>query len=80
MFHTASDIIAGVRQIDLLDKKSILNVVEFIVLEGRGFAALNGVFRHQVFDCSELEVCLSAALFLRVSILIEMQCKSRHCL
>lgn len=62
MFHTASNI-AGVRQIDLLDRKSILNVVEVIILEGRGFAALNGVFRHQVFDCSELEVCLIAVLF-----------------
>lgn len=62
MFHTASNIIAAVRQIGLLDRKSILNVVELIVLEGRSFAALNGVFRHQIFDCPELEVCLSAAL------------------
>lgn len=67
MFHTASNIIAAVRQIDLPNRKSILNVVELIVLEGRCFAALNGVFRHQVFNCSELEVCLSAALFFRVS-------------
>lgn len=33
MFHTVSNITAGVRQIDLLDRKAILDVVEFTVLE-----------------------------------------------
>lgn len=53
-------------------------MVAFIVPEVRSFNdsnSLNSVFRHQFFEGSELEVCLSAALFLRVSILIEMQCK-----
>lgn len=53
-------------------------MVAFIVPEVRSFNdsnSLNSGFRHQFFEGSELEVCLSAALFLRVSILIEMQCK-----
>lgn len=52
MFHTVSNIIAAVKQIDLLDRKSILNMVEFVVLGVKGLTALNGVFRHQVFALS----------------------------
>lgn len=67
MFYSVSKIIAEVRQIDLLDRKSFLNMVAFIVPEVRSFSdlnSLNSVFRHQFFESSELEVCLSAALFL----------------
>lgn len=81
--YSVSKIIAEVSQIDLLDRISFLNMVTFIVPEVRSFNdsnSLNSVFRHRFFESSELEVFLSAALFLRVSILIEMQCKSRHCL
>jgi len=83
VFYAVSKITAEVRQIDLLDRKSFLNMAAFIVPEIRSFNhshSLNGGFRHQFLESSELELCLSAALFLRISVLIEMQCKSGHCL